>query len=258
MEKDHLNFALETAKEAGKILLEYYGKEIEVAYKGAGTHNIVTEVDHKAEKFIIDAIKKNYPDHCILSEEGGSCGTKDSNFRWIIDPLDGTTNYAHGYNIFAVCIGLEIDGEMVVGVVHAPYLKETFSAEKGKGAFLNGKQTHVSAETEVRKSLLATGFSYKDKTHNIPYFEELLLKGQAIRRCGSAALDICNVASGRLEGYWEFGLSPWDIAAAQIIVEEAGGKVTALDGSPLVLDGQRILATNGHIHEEMTGFFKDK
>jgi len=256
MQSELLDFAINKAKMAGEILLENYNKEFSIAYKGAGPHNLVTEIDLKSEKFIVDAIKTKYPDHCILAEEDGECGTK-SPYRWIIDPLDGTTNYAHGYNFFAVCIGLEVDGEIVLGVVHAPYFKETFYAEKDKGAFLNDKPIHTSTETEVSKSLLATGFSYKEKTHNIPYFQELLLKSRAIRRCGSAALDICYVAAGRLDGFWEFGLGPWDIAAGKIIVEEAGGRMTSLNGSPVVLDDQKVLATNGGIHEEMTGFFQD-
>lgn len=258
MTKQYLDFAIKTAKEAGKILLDYYGKNYRVRYKGENKNNLVTEVDEKAEKYIVEAIKKKYPTHCVLSEEGGDCGIAQSDHRWIIDPIDGTTNFAHSYSFFAVSIGLEVKGKMVAGVVYAPYLKELFSAARGHGAHLNGKKIKVSAVKKIEVALLATGFTYKNRGINLPNFEYFLYNTQGIRRCGAATLDLCHVAAGRLDGYWELGLKPWDIAAGTLIVQEAGGRVTALDGSPLKLDGKSMLATNSLIHKEMGTFFHNQ
>lgn len=254
--KEYLQFAIKTAKRAGKVLLEYYGKNYRIRYKGQNKNNLVTEVDERAEKLIVEAIQKKYPTHCILAEEGGEGGMTQSEYRWIIDPIDGTTNFAHGYTFFAVSLGLEIKGRLTVGVIYAPYLRELFSAVRGGGAYLNGKKIRVSKVKKIETSLLATGFTYKNRGLNLPNFEHFLYSSQGIRRCGAATLDLCHVAAGRLDGYWELGLRPWDIAAGALIVQEAGGDVTTLDGFPLQLDGESMLATNGFIHSEMQRFFK--
>ncbi len=254
----YLDFAVELSKKAAKIALEYYGTSFRINFKGGEKNNLVTEVDHKIENMIVEEIHKAFPDHCVLSEEGGDCGSQQSDHRWIIDPIDGTTNYAHSYSFFAISIGFEIKGEMVAGVVNAPVLKELFSAGKGLGSWLNGKPIRVSKNTELETALLATGFTYKNRGLNLPNFEYFLYNTQGIRRCGAATMDLCYVACGRLDGYWELGLRPWDIAAGALIVEEAGGCVSALDGSPLKLDGKSLLAANRPIHKQMSHFFKEQ
>jgi len=256
--KKYLAFAVKLSKKAGGIALAHYGKNIRISFKGGAKNNLVTEVDHKIEKMVVAEIHKNFPDHCVLSEEGGDCGHPASDHRWIIDPIDGTTNYAHNYSFFAISIGLEIKGRRVAGVVNAPYLKELFSAGLGMGAFLNGKPIKVSGTADLETSLLATGFTYHNRGLNLPNFEYFLYNTQGIRRCGSATLDLCSVACGRLDGYWELGLRPWDMAAGALIVEEAGGRVTALDGTPLKLEGKSLLAANRPIHKQMSHFFKDQ
>jgi myo-inositol-1(or 4)-monophosphatase len=254
--KPYLTFALATVQKAGKIVQTHYGKDFQVSYKGHGKNNLVTEVDQKTEKFIVNAILKKYPDHCVLGEEGGTIGKAGSPFRWIIDPIDGTTNFTHCYPFFAVSIGLEIKGKMAVGVIFAPILKELYYANKDGGAYLNGKKIQVSKEKNLETSLLATGFTYKNRGINLPNFEHFLYNTQGIRRCGAATLDLCNVAAGRLDGYWELGLKPWDIAAGTLILQEAGGKATNMNGTPLTLEGKNLLATNGHLHNQMLTFFK--
>ncbi len=254
----YLKFTLTVSEQAAKIAGDYYGKNINIKYKGEGKNNLVTEVDRKVEDHIVKMIHKTFPDHCILAEESGDCGIKPSAYRWIIDPIDGTTNYAHGYSFFAVSIGLEIDGKMMVGAVNAPVLKELFYAVRDKGSRLNGKPIKVSRTNRLETALLATGFTYKNRGLNLPNFEHFLYNSQGIRRCGAATLDFCYVAAGRLDGYWELGLRPWDMAAGSLIVEEAGGKVTALDGKPLNLMGKSSLATNKLLYPHMLNFFKEQ
>lgn len=255
--KRYYDFAIKTAQKTGQILLNNYKKDYQIGYKDEGKSNLVTEIDHLAEDFIVAAIKKNFPGHCVLSEEGGNCGTVKSDYQWIIDPIDGTTNYAHGYPFFCVSIALEIKKEIVLGVVYAPMLDELFRAAKGNGAFLNNEAMKVSSVETLDTALMCTGFSEyfsykaKEKKSNLPLFEHFLSHSQAIRRSGSAAIDLCSVAAGRLDGYWELGLKPWDIAAGKLIVEEAGGKVSNMDGSALILDGCNIVASNNIIHKEM-------
>jgi myo-inositol-1(or 4)-monophosphatase len=254
----YLKFALALSKKAGKIAKDHYGKNISIKFKGEGKNNLVTEVDHKVEDYIVTAIRKTFPDHCILAEESGDCGIKPANCRWIIDPIDGTTNYAHGYDFFAVSIGLEINGQMMVGVINAPILKEVFYAVKDKGSMLNGKPIKVSKTKSLERALLATGFTYKNRGLNLPNFEHFLYNSQGIRRCGAATIDYCNVAAGRLDGYWELGLRPWDMAAGSLIVQEAGGKATSMDGKPLDLMGKSSLATNKLLYPKMLNFFKEQ
>ncbi|MCM8761646.1 MAG: inositol monophosphatase, partial [Candidatus Omnitrophica bacterium] len=227
------------------------GRVGKVSYKGRD--NIVTDIDKASEKMIIGIIKSKFPDHSILAEEGSSDAT-ESPYKWIIDPLDGTTNFAHGFPFFCVSIALEKFGKVVLGVVYDPVRRELFCAESGKGAYLNNRRISVSMTRRLSQSFLATGFSYgkarKDK--NVRNFKNLLMRSLAIRRAGSAALDLCYVACGRFDGFWEMYLQPWDSAAGAIIVEEADGMATKFDGSKFFPYHKNILATNGLIHRQMS------
>lgn len=250
--------ALKAAKEAGIILMKGFGKTHEINYKRE--IDLVTEVDHLSEEKIIKIIRNEYPDHEILAEEGGE-KKGASVYRWIIDPLDGTTNYAHGYPFFSISIALEEAGELVYGIVYDPTRKELFVGEKGKGAVLNNKPIVVSQTKRLTHSLLCTGFPYdirESKENNLDHFQKFMLKSQAIRRDGSAALDLCYVAAGRFDGYWELKLSPWDVAAGCLIVQEAGGVVTDFKGKPFNLLSKEILASNGKIHREMIDVLRSK
>lgn len=244
------NIAIEAAVESGLFIKRSVGKIRRVSYKGRD--NIVTDVDKKAESIIIKHLRSAFPDHGILSEEAGGRSSA-SPYRWIVDPLDGTTNFAHAFPFFSVSIGLEYAGKMVTGVVFDPLRNELFSAESGRGAYLNKTRISVSKIGALGKSFLATGFSYGNerKDRNMGNFKRLLLKSMAIRRAGSAALDLCYVACGRFDGYWELDLHPWDSAAGVIIVREAGGDVTRFDGTAFTPYNKNILATNGMIHRQM-------
>lgn len=257
--KEYYDFAVRTAQKAGKILLDHYQTDFRISYKDEGKSNLVTAVDHLAEKFIVGEIKKKFPTHYVLSEEGGDCNTKPSPFRWIIDPIDGTTNYAHGYSFFAISIALEINEQIVVGIVYAPYLDELFRAALGHGAFLNNRSIKVSDTNSLETALLCTGFREQNKSKgvNLSILKHFCSKAQGLRRSGSAAIDLAYTAAGRLDAYWEIGLKPWDIAAGKLLVEEAGGKITAIDGTPVILDGQNILASNGILHTEMIKNIRD-
>lgn len=247
-----LKFGTKIAKKAGKILLKHYGRVHKIEFKSK--NNLVTEADKKSESYIVKKINRRYPDHEILAEESGKkpiSEISEERIRWIIDPLDGTTNFAHSFPFFSVSIGIEKNGEMIGGIVYIPILKELFYAGKYMGAFLNSRKISVSGVDTVGKSLLATGFPGEHREINLPYFENFLFKTQAMRRTGSAAIDLCYVACGRLDGFWELGLHSWDIAAGALIVEEAGGRVTNMDGTTLKLNGANILAANGKIHDEM-------
>jgi myo-inositol-1(or 4)-monophosphatase len=210
-------------------------------------------VDTLCEKLIVEKIKKAFPDHGILAEEGGRRDS-ESDFLWIIDPLDGTTNYAHGFGFFAVSIALEEkDKGIVVGVVYAPYLNECYTAIINKGAYLNDVPIKVSNIETLEKSMLATGFPYdiKDSRSNIEYFSRFVILAQAVRRPGSAAIDLCSMAAGKFDGFWEMNLAPWDTAAGSLIVKEAGGKITDFSGNEFDPNKNEVLATNGLIHHEM-------
>ena len=249
--KDFKEFAIEIAREAGIFLKDKLNSAHTINYKGE--INLVTEVDKISEEMITSTITTLFPDHDILAEEFTDID-RGSDFRWIIDPLDGTTNYAHGYPYFCVSIALERLDTMIVGVIYDPMLDEVFVAEKGKGAFLNDREIHVSNTRGIIKSLLATGFPYdirEDRHNNLNYFNKMILKAQAIRRAGSAALDLAYVAAGRFDGFWELKLNPWDIAAGWLLVEEAGGTVTDMGGNSYFLESPSILASNGRIHKEM-------
>ena len=247
-----LQVAIEAAREAGKLLKQSVGKIKTIEQKGGHDRNLVTEVDKKSEEIIVQIIKKRYPNHEILAEERGSQGK--SKTKWIIDPLDGTTNFTHSLPVFCVSIGVEHEGEMVCGVIYDPNFDEMFSAEKGKGAFLNGKRIHVSQTPTLNKSLLVTGFPYnivENPNNAVERFVNFLMKAQAVRRMGSAAIDLAYVACGRYDGFWEVALNPWDMAAGVLLVEEAGGKVSSFSGGKFDLYNSEILASNGVVQEEM-------
>jgi myo-inositol-1(or 4)-monophosphatase len=240
------------ALEAGEVLLRYHiSKDFQISKKGP--INLVTEADVAAEHVVVKRIRESFPNHQILAEEQGEL-EGDPRFRWLIDPLDGTTNYAHGYPMFCVSIGLQVEGEVELGVIYNPVSREMFSARKGHGAFLNDKQIHVSAESSLPDSLLVTGFSYdRDEIKkNLRLFEAMMMRSRAVRRDGSAAMDMCAVACGRFDGFWEISLHPWDVAAGKIIVEEAGGCVTAFDGSPCTIYDRELLASNGQLHQALS------
>jgi myo-inositol-1(or 4)-monophosphatase len=254
--QDLARFAEDVAKGAGEILRRNYGRKQKVHYKGE--INLVTEVDHRSEAYIMDRIRSAFPDHGILSEESAEIESS-SLYRWIIDPLDGTTNYAHGYPCFCVSVAVERDGVVLAGAVYDPLLDESFTATAGGKAFLNGRQISVSATDKLRRALLSTGFAYEingSNDNNLDYFREFVFTGQAIRRDGSAAIDMCYVACGRFDGFWELSLKPWDTAAGLLILAEAGGIVTRLDGSPYNIHQPDILASNGLIHEQMLAVLK--
>ena len=228
----------------------------EISYKG--DINLVTEMDTRSERIIVEMLRASFPDHGIIAEEETKIQT-GSGYRWIIDPLDGTTNYAHGYPCFSVSIALEHEGDAIAGVVYDPMREELFSARKGGGASLNGKPIRVSAADTLIKSLLATGFPYDRKTsdkNNLDYFHELLMASQEVRRDGSAALDLCSVAAGRFDGFWELKLKPWDVAAGSLIVLEAGGMVTDLSQNAFDINAEEVLASNGRIHRQMAEVLK--
>ncbi len=248
-----LQIAKKLAHDAGKLALRYQAKGFKVQTKDSRL-NMVTDADKASEALIIKTIKKNFPDHEIISEESGTTKGK-SEYKWIIDPIDGTTNFAHGVPIFAISIAVIKSGKPIIGIVEIPALGETFWAQEGKGAFLEEKRIHVSKVNSTKKSLLATGFPYDRGTPRYKKAMELHEKfyepSHGIRRMGAAAIDLCYVAAGRFDAYWEYGLKPWDIAAGKIILEEAGGMVTNMDGSKLDPKKESILASNGLLHQEM-------
>jgi len=266
------NFAVTVAKKAGKLILEKSQKPLKIERKAP--KDLVTNVDKAAEKLIIKEILGKYPNHGIIAEESMDKAMTPAElakkkYIWIIDPIDGTTNFTHNLPLYAVSIGVfklddaeksknfeYLSGELVAGVVFAPALKELFSAEKGKGAFLNGTKIKVSKVKKASDCLSVTGFPPKHREMNLPFFHAMLKKSQAIRRLGAASLDLCYIACGRFDSYWEFGLKPWDIAAGALIIEEAGGTITDSFGNPLDLFGKDILATNGHLHKEIVNTFK--
>jgi myo-inositol-1(or 4)-monophosphatase len=245
--------AIEAALAAGDVLRSGYGTHFDIKSK-EGHHNLVTEYDLKAEKAIIDFIKKNAPPSSFLAEESGLSQGDQESLVWVIDPLDGTVNFAHKIPVFAVSIGVEQHGEMIAGVVYQPMTHELFVAQKGGGAFFNGKQIHVSAVKRLNESILATGFPYnlaENPGHCIDHFIDILRACIPIRRLGAAAIDLAYVAAGRFEGFFEVSLSPWDCAAGKLLVEEAGGRVSTWKGAPFHIRSKlSVLATNGFVHEE--------
>jgi myo-inositol-1(or 4)-monophosphatase len=253
------------AREAGALLREFYHRGVRTEYKG--DVDLVTEADRASEALIGTRLRAAFPDHGIYGEEG-TRQALDSEFRWYVDPLDGTTNFAHGFPVFCVVLGCERrhpglapdeDGEMVAGVIYDPLRDEMFSAARGQGATLNGQPIHVSRTKSMQESLIATGFpsQKRHRSPNVHFYQEFTLRSHGVRRAGSAALDLAYVACGRLDGYWEFQLNPWDTSAGYLLMEEAGGRITHFDGSKFTLDSREILATNGLIHNEMEHLFAD-
>jgi myo-inositol-1(or 4)-monophosphatase len=249
-----LNFAIQTARDAGRLLAERFGRNLRISNKSE--LDLVTESDLASERLIIDRIKTHYPRHAILAEESGAsapAGGASDEWRWIIDPLDGTTNYAHGYPCFCVSMGLEHQGRLQLGVVYDPMRDEVFSAERGEGAALNGKRIQVSSAPNLSSALLCTGFPYdvRERSEFARHFANFIMNAQGVRRDGAAALDLAYVAAGRFDGFWEEGLKPWDVAAGALMIEEAGGRVSNYAGGPLDIFNPPILASNGLIHEQM-------
>jgi myo-inositol-1(or 4)-monophosphatase len=240
-------------------ILRFFNREFKISNK-EGVNNLVTEADHAAEKAIIEVIHRQFPHHQVLGEESGA-STHDSEYKWIIDPIDGTVNFAHGIPLNCVSIAVEKDGVVIMGAVFNPHLHEFYFAEKGKGATLNDKTIRVSGEKDVLKACLVTGFPY---TYiNMPngpleIFERFIRKGIPVRRLGSAAIDLCWVAAGRFDGFYEHKLEPWDSAAGYLIVVEAGGKVTDLAGETFSVYQHKLLATNGYIHDDMVAVINNK
>jgi len=250
------NILLETAvaasRKAGALLLSYVKKGFRIEHKNP--IDLVTDADHAAEQCVIDCIRNDFPAHRFLAEERGRVEQSPSPYLWVIDPLDGTTNFAHSYPAYCVSIGLEFQSRCILGAVFDPSRDELFTAIEGRGAQLNGRPLHVSDTRSLDDSLLVTGFAYDIREalqNNLDHFVKFALKAQGMRRTGSAALDLCYVAAGRFDGFWEVKLNPWDMAAGSVIVREAGGRLTNFRGDDLSIYGQELVASNGHIHQAM-------
>lgn len=253
------NTATPIALEAGALLVDYYRRGVATEYKG--DVDLVTEADRASEKLIVERLGEAFPEHGVYGEEG-TRSRIDNEYRWYIDPLDGTTNFAHSFPVFCVSMGLERrsatgEGELVAGVIYDPLRKELFTSEKGKGAYLNGVPIHVSKTATLAEALLATGFPSR-KRHdnpNIHFYQEFTLRSHGVRRAGSAALDLAYTACGRIDGFWEFNLNPWDTAAGALLVTEAGGSMTGFDGTSFNVDSLEVLATNGLLRDELIRLF---
>jgi len=253
------------AREAGALLRDYYARGVATEYKG--DVDLVTEADRASEKLIVARLHDIFPAHGVYGEEG-TRSHLDGEYRWYVDPLDGTTNFAHGFPVFCVSMGLERrpaslsasqDGEIIAGIVYDPLRDELFAAEKGKGAYLNGAPIHVSRIAHLAEALLATGFPSR-KRHdnpNIHFYQQFTLRSHGVRRAGAAAIDLAYTACGRVDAYWEFNLNPWDTSAGALLITEAGGTMTSFDGSPFRLDSREVLATNGLLRDELLGFFSE-
>ncbi len=253
---DYLSAATDIAKDAGRVLEHYYERKVPYEYKAE--FDLVTAADRASERLVVEQLRSRFPSHSIVAEEGGGLD-KGSEYVWHVDPLDGTTNFAHGFPAFCVSIGLARQGEVIAGVVYDPLRNELFSAEKGSGAYLNNRRIHVSSAGALSESLFATGFA-SPRRHvdvNVYFFHQVSMLSHGIRRAGSAALDLCSVAAGRLEGFWEFGLKTWDVAAGLLLVTEAGGRYGDMKGGPYDLGGEHLAATNGAVHQELLALFED-
>ncbi len=247
-----LAVAWEGAEAAGSLIRESWQQAKIIRYKSS--IDLVTSVDRQSEQCIVRILQEHFPEHSILAEEETSSTGSEKNLRWIIDPLDGTTNFAHGYPQVSVSIAFEQNGEVIAGLVYDPLREERFQAVRGAGAFLNGHQIQTSRVLELDKALLATGFPYDRREragYYLAFFKAFLMRTQGIRRNGSAALDLCYLACGRIDGFWEFKLHAWDTAAASLIVREAGGVLSDFSGNPYSIWGEETLASNGHLHAEM-------
>jgi myo-inositol-1(or 4)-monophosphatase len=250
-----LETAVEIAREAGALVANFHQRHI--PFETKGEFDLVTEADRASEKVIVERLRSHFPAHGIVAEEGGGHESA-SEFRWFVDPLDGTTNFAHGFPMFCISMGLERAGELIAGVVYDPIRGELFTAERGAGAFLNHHRIHVSPVARIADSLASTGFPSRKRHHNINihFYYQLAMASHGVRRTGSAALDLAFVAAGRLDFFWEFGLKSWDMAAGALLVQEAGGRVADMSGAPLsVTTSDHILADNGALHDEILASF---
>jgi myo-inositol-1(or 4)-monophosphatase len=254
--ENYLESASEIAREAGALLLEYSRRPLVISYKRPS--DLVTEADRSSEALIVKRLLERFPSHAVVSEEGGGQKTA-SDYCWYVDPLDGTTNFAHGFPIFCVTLGLAFRGEVIAGAVYDPMRDELFAAERGAGAYLNGKRIRVSRIARLSESLVATGFAPYSFDHglNLQFFFRFTRHSHGVRRAGSAALDLCSVAAGRFEGFWELKLNSWDKAAGSLLVTEAGGRMSDLRGGPFQLLGDQVFASNGLVHEEMCAIFAE-
>jgi myo-inositol-1(or 4)-monophosphatase len=253
----YLETAVEIAREAGALLANYF--ERRVRFELTGEFDLVTEADRASEKLVVERLRTHFPSHAILAEEGGG-HESSSEYRWYVDPLDGTTNFAHGFPTFNVTLGLQRAGEAVAGVVYDPIRQEMFSAERGAGAYLNGKRIRVSTTRNLGESLASTGFPSRKRSHdvNIHFYYQVAMASHGVRRTGSAAIDLAYVASGRLDFFWEFGLKPWDMAAGVLLVQEAGGRVSDMHGAPHSINlSPHLLADNGALHEPALAFLSE-
>ena len=253
----YLETAVDIAREAGALLVTYF--ERKVAFETKGEFDLVTEADRASERLIVERLRTHFPSHGIVAEEGGG-HESPSDYRWFVDPLDGTTNFAHSFPMFCVTMGLERAGEVIAGVVYDPIHQELFTAERGSGAFLNNHRVSVSRAKHLSDSLASTGFPSRKRHHNINihFYYQLAMASHGVRRTGSAALDLAYVACGRLDFFWEFGLKPWDMAAGVLLVPEGGGRVSDMAGAPLSLTASdQILADNGALHDEILASFAE-
>jgi len=252
----YLETAADIAREAGALLTNYF--ERRVAFELKGDFDLVTEADRASERLVVERLRSHFPLHSIVAEEGGG-HESSSEYRWYVDPLDGTTNFAHGFPMFNVTLALEQAGQLIAGVVFDPLRAEMFSAERGAGSYLNNRRIHVSAASKMEDCLFATGFpSFKRHLNiNVHFFHQVAMTTHGVRRGGSAALDLAYVACGRLDGFWEFGLKVWDMAAGVLLVEEAGGKCSDMKGRPMDLRGKHVLADNGKVHDQVLALFAE-
>ena len=251
----YLDTSIDIAREAGGLLLDHFGR---VSFQLKGEFDLVTEADRASERLIVERLRAHFPEHSVVAEEGGG-SERSSEYRWYVDPLDGTTNFAHGFPVFNVTLALERAGELIAGVIFDPTRNELFTAEKGGGAFLNGAPIHVSPVAGLDETLVATGFPSRKRHENVNvyFYYELAMLTHGVRRAGSAALDLAYVACGRLDAFWEFGLKPWDMAAGILLIQEAGGSCSSMKGEPVSVTGPHLLADNGHVHGEMLALFGD-
>jgi myo-inositol-1(or 4)-monophosphatase len=252
----YLETSAEIAREAGALLATYFERHIGFELKGE--FDLVTEADRASERLVVERLRSHFPTHSIVAEEGGS-HVGSSDYCWYVDPLDGTTNFAHGFPMFNVTLALEQAGELIAGVIFDPTRNEMFSSERGGGAYLNNRRIHVSKAARIEDTLVATGFPSlkRHQNVNVHFYYQLAMVTHGVRRAGSAALDLAYVASGRLDGFWEFGLNPWDMAAGILLTEEAGGKCSDMHGGPARLRNPHLLADNGLVHEGMLKVFDD-
>jgi myo-inositol-1(or 4)-monophosphatase len=253
---DYLNTAVEIARESGALLAKLFTEPVEISYKRRS--DLVTAADRRSEALIVERLRRHFPGHSIVAEEGGG-HSAPSEYCWYVDPLDGTTNFAHGFPMFCVTLGLARRGEVIAGVVYDPTRNDLYTAERGGGAYLNGRRLQVSRTEKLCECLVATGFPPFATNHdlNIKFYFRFTELSHGIRRCGSAALDLCSVAAGHFDGFWELKLNPWDKAAGSLLVTEAGGRMSDIQGLPFDLLGDDVFASNGLIHEQMLGVFAE-